>query len=457
MQRRFREVAARAIRQGIQAIVIGVLPFAVRDARAQIDTVRPPYGGRLIREATFSGDSTQKFAIYLPPDYDGRRPRPALFVLDPRGRGDFALSLFAPAAARLGYVILSAYGSASDRDEAPNVAAMNAMLGMAQSALAVDLNRLYIAGMSGTARVGAGFAAEARPHFAGIISSAAGMTSTSGFTKLFAGDSSFAVFLTTGIYDFNYREVRTFYSSLVTSRIPVRFVQGKAAHGWPTEEVCGQALEWLTLRSMLGGRQPVDSAFVAARLDGDLEAGRRLDMLGRWDDASALYQSVAVDAGRHIQGDSARAYARELLARRGMRDYLRRLNSELQREDESIRSALAYFGEVRHSASAPSPRDIGRELRLDELKKRAGGKDSVAAEASRRALEGINAFLSFYEPRAYLEAGKPDYALALLTAAETIRPLRGESCALLAQSLGSRLANKHVGEQCARPGRLPTE
>jgi hypothetical protein len=237
----------------------------------------------------------------------------------------------------------------------------------------------------------------------------------------------------------------------------VRFVQGKAAHGWPTEEVCGQALEWLTLRSMLGGRQPVDSAFVAARLDGDLEAGRRLDMLGRWDDASALYQSVAVDAGRHIQGDSARAYARELLARRGMRDYLRRLNSELQREDESIRSALAYFGEVRHSSSAPSPPDIGRELRLDELKKRAGGKDSVAAEASRRALEGINAFLSFYEPRAYLEAGKPDYALALLTAAETIRPLRGESCALLAQSLGSRLANKHVGEQCVRPGRLPTE
>src|SRR6185436_16889344 len=162
---------------------------------------------------------------------DGKQPRPALFVLDPRGRADLALSLFAPAAESLGYVVLSSYRSASDVDDSVNVSAMNAMLERAQSRLNLDLNRLYIAGMSGTARAAALFAMQGRPHFAGVIMASAGFPPRSDFERLFQADSTFAVFATTGRRDFNYGEVRQFYSRLVDARVPARLSQSDGAHG----------------------------------------------------------------------------------------------------------------------------------------------------------------------------------------------------------------------------------
>jgi pimeloyl-ACP methyl ester carboxylesterase len=85
----------------------------------------------------------------------------------------FALGLFAASAERNGFVVISSYNSLSDGPIAPNVGAVNAMLSEAQEHLSVDMNRLYIAGLSGTASLGWQFALEAPANFAGLISASA--------------------------------------------------------------------------------------------------------------------------------------------------------------------------------------------------------------------------------------------------------------------------------------------
>src|SRR6266699_5733194 len=89
--------------------------------------------GRLEERARSATDTSQTFALYLPPGYTTERRWPVLFVLDPRGRALLSLKLFQDAAARLGWVILSSYNTLSDGPPEPNVNAVNAMLAWAQT------------------------------------------------------------------------------------------------------------------------------------------------------------------------------------------------------------------------------------------------------------------------------------------------------------------------------------
>jgi len=121
-------------------VAIGALPgpIAAQDS-----------AGRLEQRVTAASDTSQSYALYLPPRYMTSRTWPVLFVLDPRGRALLAEKLFEDAAARLGWVVMSSYNTLSDGPPEPNVNAMNAMLASAQR-LAIDPGRVYLAGFSGT-------------------------------------------------------------------------------------------------------------------------------------------------------------------------------------------------------------------------------------------------------------------------------------------------------------------
>src|SRR2546425_6708934 len=92
--------------------------------------------GRLEERVTSATDTSQTFALYLPPGYTTERRWPVLFALDPRGRALLGLKRFQDGAARLGWVVLSSYNTLSDGPPEPNVAAVNAMLAWAGAPLA---------------------------------------------------------------------------------------------------------------------------------------------------------------------------------------------------------------------------------------------------------------------------------------------------------------------------------
>src|SRR4051812_2078396 len=246
----------------------------------------PPLPGRLIERDTVAGDTTQHVAAYFPSGHSGSRRAPVLFVLDPRGRAPLALRLFAGAAERHGWLVVSSYNSASDTDTDPNVDAMNAMLAWAQSHARIDTTRMYIAGFSGTARIGWALAAELRGKIAGLFGTGGSVSfSSRGPEMSFGADSTFAFFGSAGTTDFNHGEMRGLATRLRVARIPSRFEWFRGGHAWPPRELCEAAVDWFELRAMLGGRRPMDSAFVSRALGADLARADSLERAGQWDAA----------------------------------------------------------------------------------------------------------------------------------------------------------------------------
>src|SRR2546426_3517631 len=270
----------------------------------------PP--GRL-EEQVCATDTSQTFALYLPPGYTTERRWPVLFVLDPRGRALLGAKLFQAAAARLGWVILSSYNTLSDGPPEPNVDAVSAMLAWAQAHPSLDPTRLYLAGFSGTARAALRFAVALRGHVAGVIAVGGALGfALGGPETAFAGDSTFAYFGSAGTRDFNYEEVLAMGERFRSTRVPFRVVAFDGPHSWPPPDLCGDALDWLELRAMLGGLRPMDSGWVRTRLADEVARATELERLGRWAEAARLDEAIVRDYARWPQADDAAARAAAL-------------------------------------------------------------------------------------------------------------------------------------------------
>ncbi|HEU5262883.1 MAG TPA: hypothetical protein VFU41_15795 [Gemmatimonadales bacterium] len=399
-------------------------------------------------------DTSQTYALYLPPGYGTEQRWPVLFVLDPRGRALLGLELFRAAAARLGYVILSSYNTLSDGPPEPNLVAMNAMLTSAQARLSIDPSRLYLAGFSGTARLALRFAVELRGHVAGVIAAGGALGfELGGPETTFAGDSRFAYFGAAGTRDFNYEEVRAMGDRFRTTRVPFRVVAFDGPHSWPPVDVCSEALEWLELRAMLGTLRAMDSSWVRTRLAGELARASELEQLGRWDEAARLNEAIGRDYAGWPDARGAAARAATLRSSPVMIRYeteARRLGDRDQRQGLDLPKILTW---ARAQHDPPAVRDLAHRLRIPELQRTVERGDSLEAASARRLLARILVHLAFYEPRTYLAGNSPDRALRMFETAIAIGPIQGEACALLRQALGAATEDqrKRLAEQCVPP------
>jgi predicted esterase len=397
-------------------------------------------------------DSSESYAQFLPNGYSPARRWPVLFVLDPRGRGLYALRLFTAAANRLGIIVISSNNTMSDGPREPNVAAMNAMLASAQARVSIDPHRLYLAGFSGTARMVWDFALELRGNVAGVLGVGAGISFVANGPALtFAGDSSFAFFGGSGVNDFNYYEVQALGERLRVARVPSRITTYPGPHDWPPATVCAVALEWFATRAMLGGRMPTDSAWLHRHAAADLDSARTLERAGQLALAEDMYDAVARDYRGTAESSAAAARAAELFTEPSVvryREHDRELANENQRQAVELQRELAAAD---RQSGGPDGAALLERLRVPLLREQARGSDSLAGAAARRALARIAVFLGFYAPRAYLERGAPDRAMVVLRAAASIAPLRGESCELLGRARQAASASpERDGGLCRR-------
>jgi predicted esterase len=388
--------------------------------------------GRLVTRDTVAGDTTQHVAAYFPSRHDPARPTPVLFVLDPRGRAPLALRLFAGAAERHGWIVVSTYNSASDTEADPNVDAMNAMLEWSQAHARIDTARLYIAGFSGTARIAWALAAELRPRVAGIFGSGGGVAfSARGPEAVFAADSTFAFFGSAGTTDFNYAEMRGFATRLRNARIPSRMHWFRGGHSWPPRRLCEQGVDWLELRAMLGGRRARDTAFIALAVTRDLDRADSLERAGQWDAAETRYREIALDTPDRAEGRIARDRANELAGRDALRA-LRARAKALEADDlRDARREFTALREARASRLPLLPEELLDRLGVPSLERRLTSTDSLERDSVARRLASVAVWIAFYEPRALLAAGEAGRAAASLRAAARLEPLRGESCDLV--------------------------
>lgn len=390
--------------------------------------------GEVIEGITSSDDPSQTFTLYLPTTYSSETSWPIVVLMDPRGNSVHPLRKLVPAAEELGYILASSNNTASDVDGDPNTPAVNAVLGTLMPLLSIDDHRIYLFGMSGTARIAWALGYAAIPHIAGVAGFGAGPPPD---MDLEAAQSQygapFVFFGGAGDQDFNHAELVLLEGRLrrLGFRFTTSFYQDR--HGWPTaDSEFEAALSWLHLMAMQRDLIPVDEAWVSREYQFRLAEARRLEDEGEVPAAWRAYAALSADFGDLLDAGGSMERARALSARGEVKEWRsRRLG--LARAHMSYNAAA---GSWLRSAQTSDP-DLDSALRamsVDSLKAAAEDPaDPEGAFAARRALADLYSLTSFYFARYHLDREDWVRARLVLEVSNAIFPGTQRVCSQLAR------------------------
>jgi predicted esterase len=396
--------------------------------------VAPQDTGTLVPRRVVAGDTTKSYAVFLPPGYDTAHRWPALVLMDPRGRALLPLERFRPAAAALGYVVLSSYDTSSDEPTSgeDTRAAVESLLNDAVTTLSLDARRFYLVGFSGTARAAWGMALASRDHFPAIVGFGGGMTPTVHLSIVVGGVEGPGFFGGAGTGDFNYAEMWSTDEGLDRLGLPHALMYFPGPHGWPPTHVATAAVEWLELRAQATGLAPQDSGWIRDRFAAGAEAARALEAGDRVHDAMLAFRRVAAtfDGFGPPWTDSVAALRADhdrLAATSEGRETDRRLRRWLEWENDR-REAFDRAWIVLEGRRVPDADRLASIIELRALRRQALDDDTLAAQAATRMLAVSMAMANFYLPRSYLAAGDTLRAVRALELAHRIDPGSAAVC-----------------------------
>jgi predicted esterase len=415
--------------------------------------------GIVIPSVRSHADTSERYAFYLPSRYDASRRWPALLILDPRGRALTAMERFREAAERDGYIVMSSYNTVSDSTDEPNVRAVNAMLADLQDEFATDTTRMYLAGVSGTARLAWTFAYELAGHVPGILAFAAGLpwAGVEAYTRI-RQPSSFAYFGGAGTSDFNFDEVRALNHALDSlAMIPHRSEYFDGPHGWPPAAVCGDGLDWMELQAMKRGLRPRDDSLLGAWIAHRLAQAKAAEDSSSPYDAVVRYRAIRDDfRGLHDTrvADDRLAVLERLPA---IRDRERRdLALQIDFETYTQRKFRPFILDLPNAAHPPGVEDALRTLDIHRLQhqQRDSIHDRLGAQAAGRMLALVAVNTAFYMPRTYFAKHDPADALAMLAIAHAVVPESPYICFQQAKAYAElqRTTDVLASLRCARAG-----
>src|SRR5262249_28766010 len=172
-----------------------------------------------------AADPTNSYALYLPSAYTTARHWPLLLVFDPGGRGEVPVKLFHDAAEKYGFIVAGSNNSRNFEDPSNAIR----LLGQdVEERYSIDRQRVYVAGLSGGARVATTIAINCKTCIAGVIANGAGLSSRAPLPGPDVSDW----FLVAGTTDFNYPELLHLKEALDERNALSRFVGYDGPHSW---------------------------------------------------------------------------------------------------------------------------------------------------------------------------------------------------------------------------------
>ena len=209
--------------------------------------------GVVIDDVKCADDAAQSYSLFLPSTYRPDRVWSLLIGFHPGARGRAIVETYQAAAEQYGYIV-AASNTSRNGPWAISMASVRAMSADLGQRFAVDVNRLYLTGLSGGARVALQVALTNNSSIAGVIASSAGYPDTKPRASV-----PFALFGTAGSDDFNYIEMRQLDRKLTS---PHRLAVFSGGHTLPPPPVALEAIEWMELQAMKSGRRPKDAALI---------------------------------------------------------------------------------------------------------------------------------------------------------------------------------------------------
>ena len=368
--------------------------------------------GRVLEKVVCAADANQTYALYVPTNFDPTKRWPVLFCFDPGARGKAPVERFQAAAEKFGYIVAGSNNSRNGPWEA-NTAAINAMFSDVQRYFPLQPKRIYVAGLSGGARVACQIAVSGVAQ--GVIACSAGFPGSEAPSKV-----PFAFFGTAGVTDFNFLELRRVDRELEDRRAVHRVVIFPGGHEWLPADLAAEALAWLNLQAMRTGTLAKDATWIEQQL-----AERRAHVPESVGERYLALKSIASDFRGLADLSGLEKTVKELEASREVRDWLKSQRASEQKErslSDNLVSAIqeGFVGEVRKSALDLRARaDVPEDTPERRMARRVlQGASSSAGEGAREAMR------------------LQDYAMAatLLEMATVLRPERAQTWFELARA-----------------------
>lgn len=197
-------------------------------------------------------DSSQSYALFLPPQYEKGKPSPVLILFDPSGNGLLPVNLFSDEAARSGFIIAGSNNSKNGMPFNQTTAIYRNLLSDLTSRFTIGKKAIYLGGFSGGSRV-AGGAAITEGGVAGVIGCGAGLNNTN--SKPVGPFSYLAV---VGNQDFNYAEMLQLDESLDYAGYQHHLLVFDGIHQWPPKSIIPEIFTWLRFDAMRQQAIPAD-------------------------------------------------------------------------------------------------------------------------------------------------------------------------------------------------------
>jgi predicted esterase len=323
--------------------------------------------GRVLEKVACASDATQTYALYIPSTFEATRKWPVVFCFDPGARGVVPVERFMAAAEKYGYIIAGSNNSRNGPWEA-NATAINAMVKDVDHYLPLDQQRVYVAGLSGGARVACQVALSGVAK--GVIACSAAFMGSETPDRL-----KFVFFGTAGVTDFNYLELRRVDRELEERRAAHRVVIHSGGHEWLSAELAADALAWLDLQAVRSGTKPKDPAWIEAQFAARRDAVPAQPLPER----QRALRSLAADfKGLTAVGDVEKEIA-TLAAARELRDAVK-AERMVERHEEQLGEELA--ASIRDGFSS------GVKKTAADLRAKSAAKDTPDGQMAFRVLQG---------------------------------------------------------------------
>jgi hypothetical protein len=341
--------------------------------------------GAVIPKVICSTEPDQSYSLYVPSYYSTEKQWPIVYAFDPLARGAAPVKLMKGAAERYGYIVAGSNNARNGQWQSLTGDAQ-AVFRDTHARLAIDNNRMYFAGLSGTARFVASFE-QACKCAAGVLLDGAGFSASSPP----APGAAFPVFLAVGNLDFNYGEVVDLDAKLAALRYPHALRRFEGPHEWAPASVMDEAFAWFRLMAMKDGREERDLAFVKEQA---AEAEKRAEAFALSRDAYGSWEEYRQDAdtfeGLLDVAASFRERAAALEEEKAVRDGAKLEREEIE-EQSRLTAEIASRMEDLRQGSANRPELHGEIAgRISDLRGRAAHqKNPRELLVDRRTLAGI--------------------------------------------------------------------
>ena len=304
----------------------------------------------VIEKVISKSDPAQSYALYLPSTYTPTRKFPILYCFDPGARGAVPVTRFKEGAEKYNYIVVGSNNSRNFPNQ-PLSQMMRNLWDDTHVRFSIDERRVYLAGLSGGARVAISVAFAYKGVFAGVIACSAGYPDNVKPTT----PRSFVIFETTGLEDFNNPEMQSLARSLEGSPPASRLVVFAGAHEWLPVTLAIKAIEWLELKAMQAGTRNKDEALIDDLFKKVVAEAQAAESTNDLYQAWLLYAGVPSDFRGLRDVTELEQKAATLKAAKEVREAIRqerRMEEEQERSTSSIQSLIDAMKQPENSTGA---------------------------------------------------------------------------------------------------------